>query len=41
VFRVATMQEALELTNTDPAVQSGRLAIQLYEWKLPSEAFAK
>jgi len=41
VFRVTTMQEALELTNTDPAVQSGRLAIQLYEWKLPSEAFAK
>ncbi|MGZ4816627.1 MAG: YciI family protein [Terriglobales bacterium] len=41
VFRVVSMQEALELTNTDPAVQAGRLAIKLYEWKLPSEAFAK
>ncbi len=41
VFRVASMQEAQELTNTDPAVQAGRLAIQLYEWNLPREAFAK
>jgi len=41
VFRTATMDEALQLTNTDPAVKAGRLAIRLYEWKLPSEAFAK
>ena len=41
VFRVASLQEAQELTNTDPAVKAGRLAIQLYEWRLPSEAFAK
>ena len=41
VFRTATMEEAQQLTDTDPAVQSGRLKIDLYEWKLPSEAFAK
>lgn len=41
VFRTATMEEAQDLTNTDPAVKAGRLAIKLYEWKLPSEAFAK
>lgn len=41
VFRTASMEEALELTNSDPAVQAGRLAIKLYAWKLPSEAFAK
>jgi uncharacterized protein YciI len=39
VFKTATMEEANELTNTDPAVQAGRLRIELYEWKLPAEAF--
>ena len=41
VFRTASMDEARQLTNTDPAVQAGRLAIRLYEWKLPSEAFPR
>lgn len=41
VFRTANREEALQLTNTDPAVKAGRLAIRLYEWKLPSEAFAR
>jgi uncharacterized protein YciI len=41
VFRTENMEEALQLTNTDPAVQAGRLAIRLYAWKLPSEAFSK
>ena len=36
VFKTATMEEANELTNTDPAVQAGRLRIELYEWKLPA-----
>ena len=39
VFKTATMDEANELTNTDPAVQAGRLRIELHEWKLPKEAF--
>jgi uncharacterized protein YciI len=39
IFKTATMKEANELTNTDPAVQAGRLRIELYEWKLPAEAF--
>lgn len=39
VFKTATMEEANELTNTDPAVQAGRLRIELHEWKLPIEAF--
>jgi uncharacterized protein YciI len=40
VFKTATIEEANELTNTDPAVQAGRLRIELYEWKLPSQAFS-
>jgi uncharacterized protein YciI len=39
VFKTATLEEANELTNTDPAVQAGRLRIELHEWKLPAEAF--
>jgi uncharacterized protein YciI len=41
VFKAASIEEANELTNTDPAVQAGRLRIDLYEWKLPSEAFGE
>ena len=41
VFKVGTLEEAQELTNTDPAVQSGRLKIALYQWKLPGDAFRK
>jgi uncharacterized protein YciI len=40
VFRTSTLAEALDLTNTDPAVKSGRLKVELYEWKLPAETFA-
>jgi uncharacterized protein YciI len=40
VFKTATLEEANELTNTDPAVQAGRLRIELYEWRLPAEAFS-
>ncbi len=39
VFKTATAAEANELTNTDPAVQAGRLRIELHAWKLPKEAF--
>lgn len=39
VFKTSTRDEANELTNTDPAVQAGRLRIELYEWQLPAEAF--
>ena len=41
VFRTATMQEALDLTNTDPAVQAGRLRVELHPWDLPADAFAE
>jgi uncharacterized protein YciI len=41
VFKVATMDEALALTNTDPAVQAGRLRIELHPWVLPKEALVK
>jgi uncharacterized protein YciI len=39
VFRTNSIEEAQDLTNTDPAVQSGRLKIQMYQWKLPYDAF--
>jgi uncharacterized protein YciI len=35
VFRVATLEEARALTLTDPAVQSGRLALELHPWSVP------
>jgi uncharacterized protein YciI len=41
VFKTGSRQEAEELTNTDPAVQAGRLRIELYEWNVPAEAFSK
>ena len=41
VFKTASVEEANELTNTDPAVQAERLRIELYSWTLPAEAFAK
>lgn len=40
IFKTVTIEEANELTNTDPAVQAGRLRIELYEWKLPKMAFS-
>jgi uncharacterized protein YciI len=35
VFRVANLDEAKALTETDPAVQAGRLAMELYTWMVP------
>ncbi len=32
VFNVQTIEEAEELTNTDPAIQAGSLAMELKEW---------
>jgi len=35
VFRVDSMEEARNLTLTDPAVQAGRLALDLHPWLVP------
>jgi uncharacterized protein YciI len=35
VFRVASLDEARALTATDPAVQAGRLAVELHTWLVP------
>ncbi|HEX7334251.1 MAG TPA: YciI family protein [Pyrinomonadaceae bacterium] len=35
VFRVASLEEAKALTATDPAVQAGRFAIEIYPWMVP------
>jgi len=35
VFRVATLEEARSLAETDPAVQAGRLAIDMHPWLVP------
>jgi uncharacterized protein YciI len=35
VFRVGSMEEARALTMTDPAVQAGRLALDLHPWLVP------
>lgn len=35
VFKVATLDEARALTETDPAVQAGRLAMDLHPWLVP------
>jgi uncharacterized protein YciI len=35
VFKVASIDEARALTQTDPAVQAGRLAIDLHPWLVP------
>jgi uncharacterized protein YciI len=35
VFRVASIEEARELAATDPAVQAGRLKIELHPWVIP------
>lgn len=32
IFKVATVEEAQALTATDPAVQAGRLAMELHPW---------
>ena len=35
VFRVGSIDEAKALTATDPAVQSGRLAMEIHPWMVP------
>jgi uncharacterized protein YciI len=35
VFKVATIDEARSLAATDPAVQAGRLALQIHPWIVP------
>ena len=35
VFKVASLEEARALTETDPAVKAGRLAIDLHPWMVP------
>ena len=32
IFNVATVEEAAELTATDPAIQAGRLVMELHPW---------
>lgn len=35
VFKVASLDEARELAASDPAVQAGRLALQIHPWVVP------
>ena len=35
VFRVASLEEAKTLTATDPAIQAGRLAMDIHQWMVP------
>lgn len=35
VFNVASVEEAIELTNQDPAVKSGRLVMEIHPWYGP------
>lgn len=36
VFNVSSIDEALELTNEDPAIKSGRLIIEIHPWYGPT-----
>jgi uncharacterized protein YciI len=35
VFKVASLEEAKQLAETDPAVKAGRLAIEIHPWMVP------
>lgn len=35
VFKVASLEEAQALADTDPAVQAGRLALEIHPWLVP------
>lgn len=35
IFKVKSLKEAQDLTDTDPAVIAGRLRIELYHWSIP------
>jgi len=35
VFKVESLEQAKQLAATDPAVQAGRLAIDMYQWLVP------
>jgi uncharacterized protein YciI len=36
IFKVDTVEEAQALCDTDPAVQAGRLKVELYKWTVPA-----
>jgi uncharacterized protein len=36
VFKVASLEEAKALAETDPAVQAGRLALDIHPWQVPA-----
>jgi uncharacterized protein YciI len=38
VFKVASLEEAKQLAETDPAVKAGRLAIEMHPWMVPEGA---
>jgi uncharacterized protein YciI len=40
IFRVDTLEQALELTDTDPAVKAGRLAFEIHPWWVKKTVFA-
>jgi uncharacterized protein YciI len=41
IFRVASMEDAITLTDTDPAVQAGRLIFELHPWLVKKEVYCE
>jgi uncharacterized protein YciI len=41
VFQAGTIDEAKRLSETDPAVQAGRLVVDLFAWKVPAGVFPR